>query len=61
MGFNMRNDTDMGPSLYENRESADLTLVCASQTFKIHSLILCPRSSFFRAAFEGGFKVDLVT
>lgn len=57
----MRNDTDMGPSLYENRESADLTLVCASQTFKIHSLILCPRSSFFRAAFEGGFKVDLVT
>ena len=52
--------TDMGPSLCQNRESADLTLVCASETFKIHSVILCPRSTFFRAAFEGGFKVNLI-
>ena len=52
--------TDRTPSLFKHRESADLTLVCGSQTFKIHSFILCPRSTFFRAAFEGGFKVDII-
>ena len=52
--------SDRNPSLFEHRESADLTLVCGSHTFKVHSVILCPRSTFFRAAFEGGFKVNIV-
>lgn len=52
--------TDRNPSLFNHRESADLTLVCVCQEFKIHSVLLCPRLTFFQAAFEGGFKVNII-
>ena len=48
-----------GPSsLWGNHESSDLEVVCGDQTFKVHSIIVCPRSEFFKAAFYGRFKVN---
>lgn len=33
-----------------------MTVTCGGETFKVHKLIVCCRSDFFRAAIEGGFK-----
>lgn len=44
-------------SLYENRELANLEIVCGTKTFKVHSSIIRPKSDYFAAAFFGGYKV----
>ena len=44
-------------SLYDDRNNADLSLICGTELFEIHSFVLYPRSTFFQAAGQGGFKV----
>lgn len=44
-------------SFYENRELADLEIVCGTKTFKVHGSIIRPKSDYFAAAFFGGYKV----
>ena len=38
--------------LHKERETADFTLVCGEETFRVHSFILKARSAFFRTALE---------
>jgi len=44
-------------SLYKSEEGSDLTLICASSEFRVHSYMLTMRSTWFTAACDGNFKV----
>ena len=43
--------------LLASGESSDFTIICQGVEFKVHKAIICPESSFFRAACTGPFKV----
>ncbi|KAL1845947.1 hypothetical protein VTK73DRAFT_389 [Phialemonium thermophilum] len=45
-------------SLYEDKTYSDLTITNGGQEYHVHRAIVCPRSSFFRAACNGSFKVS---
>lgn len=36
---------------------SDLTIHCGSDVYKLHRVVICPRSDFFAAACDSGFKV----
>jgi hypothetical protein len=36
---------------------SDMTVVSGGREFKVHQLIICPRSTFFAAACNGSFQV----
>ncbi|KAI4746933.1 hypothetical protein E4T50_02702 [Aureobasidium sp. EXF-12298] len=40
--------------LHESGAYSDLTIVCGSHTYNVHKAIICPQSSFFRAACQPG-------
>jgi hypothetical protein len=40
--------------LHESGAYSDLTIVCGSDTYNVHKAIICPQSSFFRAACQPG-------
>jgi hypothetical protein len=44
-------------SLLKSGKYSDLTIFCGEQKFFVHRAIICPRSKFFSAACDGGFKV----
>src|SRR5580700_10812703 len=43
--------------LLASGESSDFTIICQGVEFKVHKAIICPESSFFRAACTNDFKV----
>lgn len=44
-------------SVFESSKYSDFTIRCRGKEFKVHRIILCPRSTFFAAACDGDFKV----
>ena len=38
-------------------EYSDLTVICCGEEFRVHRMILCPASKFFKAASEKKFRV----
>ncbi len=44
-------------SVFESSKYSDLTIRCRGKEFKVHRIILCPRSTFFAAACDGEFQV----
>ena len=46
-------------SLYESGQFADLTIICGSEKFRCHKIVLCSQSEFFNAACTGGFNVSI--
>lgn len=44
--------------LYESGKYSGFTVVCEGKTFRLHKMIVCPRSPVFAAALDGKFKVN---
>ena len=44
--------------IFKSSEYSDMTIRCGSEEFKVHRAIVCPRSTFFSAACNGGFQVS---
>ena len=44
-------------SVFESSKYSDLIIRCKGKEFKVHRMILCPRSTFFAAACDGAFQV----
>lgn len=53
-----RNVIAANSSLLESGEYSDFIIRCGGKDFKVHKVIVCPQSSFFKAALAGGFKVS---
>ncbi|KAL8885161.1 MAG: hypothetical protein Q9215_006941 [Flavoplaca cf. flavocitrina] len=46
---------------YESGQFADLTIICGSEKFRCHKIVLCSQSEFFNAACTGGFNYHPTT
>ncbi|KAM0234351.1 hypothetical protein ACHAP5_010117 [Fusarium lateritium] len=44
--------------LLDTGDYSDLTIICGKDRYKVHKAIVCPRSSFFKAAVGGKFKAS---
>ncbi|OTA96817.1 hypothetical protein M434DRAFT_362300 [Hypoxylon sp. CO27-5] len=59
-----RRGFQMPIQLYENDEFADVQLTCGGRLWKLHKIVLCKRSSWFKKALTGRFveasgKIDI--
>ncbi|KAF2841109.1 hypothetical protein M501DRAFT_1013924 [Patellaria atrata CBS 101060] len=43
-------------SLFTSGNYSDFTVICGSETYKVHKAVICPQSEFFQKTFEGNFK-----
>ncbi|KAI9695903.1 MAG: hypothetical protein M1836_006020 [Candelina mexicana] len=43
-------------SIFKSGEYSDFTIICGSDTYKVHRAVICPRSTFFASACNGKFK-----
>ncbi|KAF5989217.1 amino acid transport gap1 [Fusarium coicis] len=43
-------------NLLQTGDYSDLTITCGKDQYRVHKAIICPRSSFFKAACDGKFK-----
>lgn len=46
-------------SLWTSELYSDMIIICGQKEYKVHRAIICPRSTFFTAAFKGQFKVSI--
>ena len=44
-------------NIFGSSKYSDLTVCCGSDVYKVHRAVICPRSDFFAAACDSGFKV----
>lgn len=44
-------------AVFTSPKYSDLTVFCGRDKYLLHRAIVCPRSKFFDAACDGGFKV----
>lgn len=44
-------------SLYRSGDYSDFVIKCGNDRYKVHKAVVCPRSPFFRAIFNGNTKV----
>ncbi|KAF4458120.1 Speckle-type POZ protein [Fusarium austroafricanum] len=48
--------TSVSDRLFKTGAYSDFTITCRGKEFKVHKAIICPQSSFFKAACNGSFK-----
>ena len=49
--------TRSNSGILQTAKYSDLTVRCDFEEFKIHRAIVCPRSKFFAATYNGQFRV----
>ena len=44
-------------NLFSTGQYSDFTIICKDREFKVHKMVICPNSDFFRAIAKGSFQV----
>ncbi|KAK3659700.1 hypothetical protein LTR56_001063 [Elasticomyces elasticus] len=54
----LTNLTDAVKNLWKDNKHADITVICAERSWRVHKVILCAQSPFFAKACDGDFKAS---
>ncbi|KAK4901663.1 hypothetical protein LTR27_001435 [Elasticomyces elasticus] len=54
----LTNLADAVKNLWAHKKHADLTVICAERSWRVHKIILCAQSPFFAKACDGDFKAS---
>ncbi|KAK5740480.1 hypothetical protein LTR17_004517 [Elasticomyces elasticus] len=54
----LTNLTDAVKNLWAHKKHADLTVICAERSWRVHKIILCAQFAFFAKACDGDFQAS---